>query len=84
MANLRRAGDVSRFALPPPLLAGLWWGLLACWPRGGWLALGAVGRVGLGSVGRLLALVLACGLCYTPLALQEGTVPFVPQRTSFS
>ena len=80
-ASLRCAGDFFALrAYADPLAAWCGWGLLGLlvgWPRCGWLALGggrSGGRVGL--VGRLLALVLACGLFCTPLALQEGTVPF--------
>ncbi len=82
MASLRRAGDVSRSALPLACLAVGFGG--ACWLAGrGWLVgWGRVGRLGVGPVGRLLALVLACGLCYTPLALLEGAVPFIPQRVA--
>ena len=57
-------GISVRSALPPArwLLVGVGRGLLARWPWGGWLASGGGRSVGVGPVGRLLALVLACGL----------------------
>ena len=60
-----------RSALPPTRwLLGVAWVVGACW------LVGLGGRSVGCSVGRLLALVLACGLFHTPLALQEGMVPF--------
>ena len=55
----------------------------------GWLVGSGGGRSGGLGFGRSAAgLVLACGLCHTPLALLEGMVPFVspalPLCTSFT
>ena len=77
-------GISVRSALPPArwllVVCGVRRGLLAGLPWGGGLALGGGWSGGRGS-GRSAALVVACGLCYTPLALLEGAAPLDPQRT---